>query len=277
MQYEQLKARNANTLSYCDSQRHWLILLATDISMAFANTLRYEEVSQLADLNDPEQIMPLLMHRYTSYFGEHFEEHAKRYTQDCLDKLEGRIASVGLELIVQALRGLHKNSAAYNLSTGLLFGSTHNVAIELAGIEMDHAEQEKREFRQWHGKARNEQVDPLLAPEPNLAPAEKARRVRNGVSVLNDVGWLNSRNDYRDNVLGCSKEALGEAEEFFRKRPEISAGDVLLVLDVCATTMCEQYGPEPGDAFDEFWWERRGCSVSFVLSNFDKIKGHLEI
>jgi hypothetical protein len=101
----------------------------------------------------------------------------------------------------------------------------------------------------------------------DLAPAQKARILRNGVQQRNRIGRLNEETEFFKDYVSASHKSITLAEEFFRRNPAWAPSDVLKVLDECVKREAE---PED-DGFDPLWHARQGRNLAFLIRNLDRI------
>ena len=130
-------------------------------------------------------------------------------------------------------------------------------------------------------QAEHASVDRDQEEEVNLAPAQKARVLRNAILERNNVGHLKTYDvydgDFLDNIkydfdpdILFFKADLNTAEDFFDQHRTLSVSHVLMVLEQCLEVHRTTEKPR---GFDPHFHIREGRRVAFLLKHIDRIVG----
>jgi hypothetical protein len=127
--------------------------------------------------------------------------------------------------------------------------------------------------RYEENKKQHASVDQDKEPDPDLAPAEKARVLRNALQARNAWGYIDHTGEFVDKgvVVYCPAD-LEMAEKLFELNRGFCVGQLLEVIDKCVETHI--YAVAPGKSvWDEKFHARQGYMLSFFLKHASEIAG----
>ena len=111
-------------------------------------------------------------------------------------------------------------------------------------------------------------VAPLF--QHQLQVQEKVELFQSTVAGWNRTGWMFEDGKYRYNLITCVDKDSELIKELFTSNPELSVGELLVVLNECIDVQREQETPAE-DERDQFWHARRVDSVWFFARKLGPI------
>ena len=103
-----------------------------------------------------------------------------------------------------------------------------------------------------------------------LPVQEKVELFQSTVAGWNRTGWMFEDGKYRYNLITCVDKDSELIKELFTSNPELSVGELLVVLNECIDVQREQETPAEGER-DAFWHVRRVDSLSFFAKKLAPI------
>jgi len=169
------------------------------------------------------------------------------------------------------------------ISNSFFYRYINNCVIEITRKQLIQEEEVEEDRREQVGAQHN---DDFIRLQPNehkeysnsqLAPAQKARLLRNAVRWFNGTGFLNKRNwvierDY----IEIGSASVNCAKKFFASRKNLCVWDVLQVIQFCAAAVFDELQPGDGE-YDKKWHVRNGLNVCFLLKYWDKVNEQLNL
>ena len=172
-----------------------------------------------------------------------------------------------LELLVQAFHGAKFSKKSIKVT----IPEYQEVAVAIAAIATNALIEMSLSAGLWNvinaAKAGGP-VSPLYQSEPTVL--EKVKLFTSSVAKWNKRGWMFADGKYRYNVVTCVDKDLELIEELFTNNPELSAGELLVVLSECIDVQREQETPTEGEK-DAFWHVRRVDSLWFFAKKLGPI------
>ena len=123
-------------------------------------------------------------------------------------------------------------------------------------------------WRDVNAASAGKAVAPLF--QHQITVQEKVELFQSTVAEWNRIGWMFADGKYRYNLVTCADKDLELIEQLFTNNPELSAGDLLVVLSECIDVQREQETPGEGER-DKFWHVRRVDSLSFFAKKLAPI------
>ena len=160
------------------------------------------------------------------------------------------------------------------------------VSSEISRLKYRHDEEHQRqafeiELAEWQQRADQiHSADETKEDDPDLAPAEKARVLRNALRAHNDRGNPPVQDEYRppserpfDGRIVFYKRDLDLAEDFFTQNPRMTVAIILDLLrsvdEVCNRCPSKQNG-------DPLFYTRKGHVLAFLLRHIHEIVAELD-
>jgi hypothetical protein len=196
-----------------------------------------------------------------------------------------------LELFVLAIRYDETDNRYPWICTSLPAVSqiSYQIMLELLRVTDEVKDARRRNKAQdierayWKQRSENLSVDVALEHKQEIAPALKARVLRNALAKYNEVGHLIVHNlgsgvrhpviEY--DVFTFHHRDLATAERFFVNNRSFCVAEVMAILCQCLTCKYDEHAPVEGE-FDDKWHVRRANDVGFALRNMAKICEQLD-
>lgn len=109
-----------------------------------------------------------------------------------------------------------------------------------------------------------------------LPASEKASLFRETVDDWNRTGWMFADWTYRYNLIKVDDKGMELVEELFANNPELSVGELMVVLNGCVDKQREMDAPGNGER-DDYWHVRRVDTLSFFASKLGDILKQLDL
>jgi hypothetical protein len=233
---------------------------------AFLATFSAEEIYHLSKLPDRDTLVQHLAPRWQEWFDEAYPK-----TLDAV-AVRDMFFHVALDMVVTAFTTARIGEMQL---TTLFFCS--NAAYQLTLEMLDVLMPEQLRQKQLRYEQRTiEYASPDEDKEnvSDLAPAEKARILRNSVSSRNDRGWLYEDGEWAFDKLVWTYAAKAQAERFFTRNPNALVSELLEIIDACVRTEVKELASK-GDRYDPYFYSRKGINLASLFTHMDRILGEL--
>ena len=109
--------------------------------------------------------------------------------------------------------------------------------------------------------------------EINLAPAEKARVLRNALQSRQQIGYLDDLCQHNGIPITFSQADLDTAEKLYELNRGFCVSQLLELIDQCVQIHIRN---DVSDGHDKHYHARRGCNLGFFLKHASRIAEELE-
>ncbi len=190
---------------------------------------------------------------------------------------EEKITVLALELLVEAIFYNRMKQISEHRHSHPQFseGDLYTIGCILPAIEYDYikkqqAEEERLKRVKWEkAKSRNPSIDEDKEDDPDLAPAEKMRVLKNALWFRREFGY----DPQKKEIVIFNPAALSMAKEFFKDNPHVPVSSLLTVLDRCAECFLKHGKIVTSD---KRFYLKNGRIVAFLLKNLDKVLDQLK-
>lgn len=248
-------------------------LIVRNVSWPFVHSLSNDTVRRFKSITGMDQLVA----EVRTLFLPHFQSAYQQYDQDkfpSFKALKPTFFRVSLEFVVNSIAALRDRDAFCCHSIENLSPFIYDLMLVMFGRlyrENDKLLRERYEDR----KRELASVDVAKESDPDLAPAAKARVLRNALQARNSWGYIDDTGEFVDKgVVVYSPADLDTAEKLFELNRGFCAGQLLEVIDKCVETHI--YGVAPGkEVWDENFHVRQGYKLGFFLKHAAKITEEL--
>lgn len=247
------------------------ISIVRRLSRSFVDSLPNATIRKFAAITD----MDTLVARVRTLFLPHFQaavQHHDSKAPPSFKTAKPTFFRASLEFVVNSIASLRDKDKFCRHSVVNLWPFIYD--LELVMFRRLHEENEKL-MREWYeeNKKQHPSVDEAKEPDPDLAPAEKARVLRNALQARNAWGYIDRYGEYVQ--AGCfifNQPDLDLAEKLFELNRGFSVSQLLGLIDQCATIHLRNDVPE---GHDKHFHVRRGNALGFFLKHAPKIAEEL--
>jgi len=255
-----------------------------------ASSLSYEQIRQLRDEHNFDKVVILVGDMITSSFQRLLQSRENGVGRQLDPSQSSLYGSIAQELFVRAVRDQDiRNDCRFpEVSIPAFLGKAYevNVALTQAEMEFENASIEEEhgdiEYEYWKRRHTELSQDDRRGSRSEMAPAEKARILRNTVEWLNDIGILITHPaggahhcSVEQDALVFKPQYLRVAQRFFELNREATVDEVMVIAEECAKLRLGERMRDGG--FDPKWHARRGNDVGFLLRNLPKIMEQLDL
>lgn len=250
------------------------VSLVVKLSWSFIGSLSDDTLYNLQNVTDMDQLVAEVNALFLPHFDSDAEELAvARSIGPAIFKEVFFPAS--LEFVVNAIASQHADSFTHyfhsieNLS-GCIFTNLKQHIFER--LDADNT----RSWQRWMEDRKKQfaSVDEHKEFDASLAPAEKARVLRNALESRRQIGYLDQLCRHKEMPIIFSNADLDKAERLFELNREFCVGQLLYVIDRCVYSRIHDVTPE---GFDERFHVRRGHKLGYFLKHTIKIAEELEV
>jgi hypothetical protein len=110
----------------------------------------------------------------------------------------------------------------------------------------------------------------------SLSPEEKVNVLKAGLRSRLKTGlWSDEKQERYCCTPIFTKKGLEMARIFFASNPSVTASDLLSMVDVCCNI--DRNNPDTAGGYDEYFYQRRGINLSFLLKHLPTINAKLDL
>ena len=174
-----------------------------------------------------------------------------------------------LECVVGAFLFPENNTDSYFHGIGLLNSVTYDMHLTVWSYFNEiHEKAVEEEFAERRKQFAS--VDEHREHIVDAAPAEKTRIFRNGINARNEVGWIFYNQKCQKDCININAMGLKLIQKLFVLNPEVSAGDLLAVMDACLNLYVNQPSPQDTIRHGDQWHARHGAQDVFTFAIYLK-------
>jgi hypothetical protein len=270
---DQLHAINSENADFAESA-----FLQPGVSEKIVNTVRHicfetfsllnaEQADELYHNEDGDEVLRALLPHYHQFLDlTHLDPESSLFDI---------IYYGALECLVGAFLWPKEHGDSYSHPIRFFISVSHNLYLVLWRREENEREKAiEEEFAQWRKQYAS--PDEHNGNDADLAPAEKMRVFRNGLSSRNKVGWIFYDQTHRTEQIKINATGLKRIQKLFELNEHLTAADLLKVMDRCMDAYRSR--PAPG-AFRHGvqWHARMGHNVAMFASYLRTITTQLEM
>jgi hypothetical protein len=232
----------------------------------FLATFSAEEIYNFSKLPNRDALVQHLAPRWQHWFNQAYPATLEA------DADRDMFFHVALDMVVTAFTTA-RIGESQNTTLFFCSNAAYQLTLDMLGVLMPEQLRQKQ-LRYEHRAIEYASPDEDKENVSDLAPAEKARILRNSVSSRNDRGWLYEDGEWAFDKLVWSHAARHQAERFFNRNPNALVSELLEIIDACVRTEVKELASK-GDRYDPYFYSRKGVNAAFLFTHMGRILGEL--
>ncbi|MBI5818305.1 MAG: hypothetical protein HZA88_04900 [Verrucomicrobia bacterium] len=241
------------------------------LSRSFVDSLPNATIRAFAVIKDMDQLVAEVRILFLPHFQSTVQQHDSK-APPFFKTAKPTFFRASLEFVVNSIVALRKDTVFCCHSIDNLSPFIYDLELVMFGRLYEENGTLMRE-RYEENKRQHASVDQAKESDPDLAPAEKARVLRNALQARNAWGYIDHTGEFVDKgvVVYCPAD-LEVAEKLFELNRGFCVGQLLEVIDKCVQTHI--YAVVLGKSvWDEKFHARQGYMLDFFLKHASKIAG----
>jgi len=246
--------------------------IVRDLSWWFVDSLSNDAIRKFKAITDMDQLVAEIK----TLFLPHFQSAVQPYDAKNLPSfktVKPTFFRASLEFVVNSIASLRDKRTFCCHSIKNLWPYICHLSQEMFNRLF---EENGKLSQAWYEKNKKQHasVDEAREPDPDLAPAEKARVLRNALQARNAWGYFNRYNEYVGENRFIFNQADQEvAEKLFELNRSFCVAQLLDLIDRCTEI---HYCELATEGFDKYFHARQGCKLGWFLKHLTTIAGELD-